>query len=112
MDGNLRKAPAWMPDAFRPDSLNSSHRCDVRFHAETTVRAGAVSAGASVPIPRAEAIRYKNAVPANFGSIPNTFSTVAPISAKLSRVPRLRGSVFGPHISIGTYSLVWSVVRV
>lgn len=49
---------------------------------------------------------------ANSGSIPKQSSTVAAISANVSRVPRLAGITFLPAIKNGVYSRVWSVVFV
>ena len=50
--------------------------------------------------------------PSNSGVIPKQSSTVAPISANVLRVPRFPGTIDGPAIKNGVYSLVWSVVFV
>ena len=57
-------------------------------------------------------ISFAKLVPGVSYSTPSSSVTVAAMSAKVARVPRLTGLTFLPSISSGTYSRVWSVVAV
>ena len=59
-----------------------------------------------------QTISFAKLFPGVWYSTPSKSVTVAAMSAKLGRVPRLTGFTCGPRTSRGTYSRVWSVVAV